>query len=75
MIYYTPEEFAAELEMRGCRFLKAGPNGYKFWESHTGEPFSVPPPGEVIAGEHRYPQSLLLDIVKEVGLPPKGLKS
>lgn len=71
MRYYAPEELAAELEARNCRFLRIGRNGYGFWISHTGEPFSVPPPGELIAGQHLYPESLLTDMIRELDLPPK----
>jgi hypothetical protein len=71
----TKEELAAELEARKCKFVKDGPNGYQFWESHAGEPFSVPPPEELIAGETRYPQWFLEDRILELDLPPKGLAS
>ena len=70
--YLTPVELFAELEARRCRFVKDGPNGYQCWESHMGEPFSVPPPQEIIAGEHRYPGWFLADLIREIGLPPKS---
>ena len=71
MRYYTPEELAAELEARRCHFVGAGPNGYAFWTSPVGEPFSVPPPGEVVAGQRLYTESLLKDMIAELDLPPK----
>jgi hypothetical protein len=71
---YTREELAAELEQRDCRYVKNGPNGYTFWESHTGEPFSVPPPEEVDGGVATYPESLLDDLIRELQLPPKKAK-
>jgi hypothetical protein len=71
----TPEELAAELERRDCTYKGAGPNGYHFWESPTGEPFSVPPPEELIAGETRYPEWFLDDLIREVRLPAHGKKT
>jgi hypothetical protein len=73
--YLTPEELAAELEARKCRFIKDGPNNYRLWESHTGEPFSVPPPQELIDGDHRYPGWFLADLIRELGLPAKSVSS
>jgi hypothetical protein len=70
----APDELAAELERRDCARKGERPNGYSLWESCTGEPFSVAPPEELIAGETRYPGWFLDDLIREVGLPAHGKK-
>jgi hypothetical protein len=65
----TPDQFRAELEQRRCKFQKAAANGYTYYISPGGEPFSVPPPEELDDGDKRYPDWMLDDLINHVGLP------
>jgi len=65
----TAEEFAAELNGRRCKKLKDLESGYSIWEDEQGEPFTVPPPEEWRDNEKRYPDWMLDDLIREVGLP------
>jgi hypothetical protein len=65
----SPEEFEAELSQRDCNKLGRTKLGYTVWETEDGNPFSVPPPEEAGPnGQLCYPDWMLDDLIKEVGL-------
>lgn len=66
---YTSEEFEAELSGRRCNKIGTTTNGTAIWQDEKGRPFSVSPPEELENGEPRYPDWMLDDIIRSVGLP------
>ena len=64
------EEFEAELIRRNCSKIGETRSGYGLWETEDGEPFSIPPSeAERADGESGYPDWMLDDLIREVGLP------
>ena len=68
----TPEIWDSELEQRDCKKVGKLSNGYTVWEilGTDHECFSAPPPSERLPdGRMGYPDWMLDDLIREVGLP------
>lgn len=70
---YTVDEFDRELIKRGCRKNQRNRhNRLLALGGRERRAFSLPPAEETGAGDYRYPDWLLGDLIKNVGLPKDG---
>jgi hypothetical protein len=66
----SPEELEAELSRRNCSIIGKTTSGVTVWQTEDGEPFSVMPPEEPGPdGKLYYPDWILDDIIRQVGIP------